>query len=60
MKRRKTREPAQTTTTGDHAFLWVECPDHPWYGVSVMVTRDNAVCVPPLDGTPSHRMELAA
>jgi hypothetical protein len=43
-----------SATIGDFAYEWRECPDHPWYGVSVMVTGEHAVCVPPLDGTPTH------
>ncbi|MDQ3690001.1 MAG: hypothetical protein M3406_08215 [Chloroflexota bacterium] len=41
------------------SFEWRECPQHPWYGVSVMVTGAQAVCVPPLDG-PNHMVSVAS
>ncbi len=43
-----------TTTAGGSTFTWSECPDHPWYGVSVMETPAGALCVPPLDGVANH------
>ena len=49
-----------TATTGDFSHEWRICPEHPWYGVSVLVTRHSATCIPPLDGTPNHSVELAA
>ncbi len=48
-----------TTMNTGASFEWRECPQHPWYGVSVMVTGAQAVCVPPLDG-PNHMVSVAS
>lgn len=40
--------------TTSPAYEWRQCDEHPWYGVSVMVIGESAMCVPPLDGTPNH------
>ena len=51
-------EGAMPATSGAHAFVWRECPQHPWYGVSVIETSEVAVCAPPLDGTPNHHLPV--
>jgi hypothetical protein len=52
---------SQSTTSSPAAtFEWRRCDLHPWYGVSVILTDDAApLCVPPLDGTPVHRLHAS-
>lgn len=58
-----TTTPSGTDHTSEHqehvqSFEWRQCPRHVWFGVSVLVTSDHAVCVPP-NGEPNHRIELS-
>ena len=57
--RSESGSPAAAATSSGPTFTWAECDVHPWYGVSVMVTGGQAMCVPPLDGTPNHYVEMS-